>query len=96
MKTKSITISSTEEKALLDSILDIDDWIAKAISGKIFSCTGRMKETWNPILFADESVDSIPANDADWMTMVTSRDDYKTAQEKFDADFAAAVEAESE
>jgi len=93
MNTKSITISSTEEKALLDSILDIDDWIAKAISGKIWSCTGRLKENWNPILFADESVDSIPANDADYITLVTSRDDYKSAQEKIDADF---VESASE
>ena len=82
MDIKKRTLTSTEETVLLDSLLDIQDWVDKAIDGKIDNCKQRMINEWQPKLTADPSVESIPANDDKLIAVIVARDDYKTAKER--------------
>jgi len=71
------TLSSTEEAVLKNDLLDVQDWVDKAIDGKINNCKKRMINEWLPKLYADDSVDSIPASEDEIVAMVVARDDYK-------------------
>jgi len=82
MATYTVTITDADETALNNDLLDIDTWIQDAVTGKINNCKKRMVNQWQPILFADESVESIPANDDDFIALVVARDDYKTRAER--------------
>jgi len=82
MATYTVTITDADETALNNDLLDIDTWIQDAVTGKINNCKKRMVNQWQPILFADESVESIPANDDDFIALVVARDDYKTRVER--------------
>ena len=75
-----ITIDDTDEKILKDNLVDIDLWFQNAAVGKINNCWKRMQNTWTTALINDESfTDPIPSNKADFVTLVTSRSDYKDA-----------------
>ena len=82
MATYTVTISADDETALDNDLLDKDAWIQAAVTGKINSCKKRMINEWRPILFADDSVATIPANDDDFIALVVARDDYKTRVER--------------
>jgi len=82
MATYTVTISTADETALNNDLLDIDTWIQDAVTGKINNCKKRMINTWRPIIFADDSVATIPANDDDFIALVVARDDYKTRAER--------------
>ena len=75
-------ISDTDKKCLKNDLLDIEDWILKAIEGKINKCKKRLVREWYPKLMADPEVDSIPANEEDLVELVTSRPDYKNRVER--------------
>tara|TARA_R100001530_G_C4214089_1_gene128233 strand:+ start:288 stop:545 length:258 start_codon:yes stop_codon:yes gene_type:complete len=77
MDIKKRTLSSTEEAVLKNDLLDVQDWVDKAIDGKINNCKKRMINEWLPKLYADDSVDSIPASEDEIVAMVVARDDYK-------------------
>jgi len=81
--TVTITIDDTDEKVLKNDLLDINDWCQSAINGKKNNCWKRMQSEWTTKLMEDESfTDSIPSNKADFVTLVTARDDYKTRTER--------------
>jgi hypothetical protein len=82
MATYTVTITDADETALNNDLLDIDTWIQDAVTGKINNCKKRMIEQWRPIVFADDSVATIPANDDDFIALVIARDDYKTRAER--------------
>ena len=82
MATYTVTITDADETALDDVLLDKNAWIQAAVTGKINNCKKRMIEQWRPILFADDSVTSVPANDDDFIALVVARDDYKTRAER--------------
>ena len=82
MATYTVTISAADETALDNDLLDKDAWIQAAVVGKINNCKKRMINEWRPILFADDSVASVPANDDDFIALVVARDDYKTRAER--------------
>ena len=82
MATYTVTITDADETALNNDLLDIDTWIQGAVTGKINNCKKRMINTWRPIIFADDSVASIPANDDDFIALIVARDDYKTRAER--------------
>ena len=82
MATYTVTISAADETALDNDLTDKDAWIQEAVTGKIANCKKRMINTWRPIIFADDSVASIPANDDDFIALVVARDDYKTRAER--------------
>ena len=44
---------------------------------KVNNCKKRMIAEWLPKLYADDSVDSIPASEDEIVAMIVARDDYK-------------------
>ena len=71
------TLTTTEESVLKNDLLDVQDWVTKAIDGKASKCKKRMIAEWLPKLYADDSVDSIPASEDDIVALIVARDDYK-------------------
>ena len=74
----TIKVDDTNQLVLKNDLLDIDAWVQDAMTGKINNCWKRMQREWTDKLMNDESfTDSIPSNKADFVTLVTSRSDYK-------------------
>ena len=82
MATYTVIITAADETALDNDLIDKDAWIQAAVTGKIANAKKRMINTWRPIIFADESVATVPANDDDFIALVVARDDYKTRAER--------------
>ena len=61
MDIKKRTLTATEESVLKNDLLDVEVWVNGAIDGKVANCKKRMIAEWLPKLYADDSVDSIPA-----------------------------------
>ena len=77
MDIKKRTLNATEEAVLKNDLLDVQDWVDKAIDGKVNNCKKRMLAEWLPKLYADESVTQIPASEDEIVAMIVARDDYK-------------------
>lgn len=76
--TITIEVDDTDQLVLKNDLLDIDAWAQAAMTGKINNCWKRMQSQWTTKLMNDESfTDSIPSNKADFVTLVTSREDYQ-------------------
>ena len=82
MATYTVTISTADEIALDNDLADKDVWIQEAVVGKIVNAKKRMINEWRPIIFADASVTSIPANDDDFIALIVARADYQTRTER--------------
>ena len=81
--TLTVTATDTEQKILLNDLLDIDDWVQAAFVGKKANCWKRMQQEWTTKLMNDETfTDPIPSNQDDFVALVTARDDYKTRTER--------------
>ena len=81
--TLTVTATDTEQAILLNDLLDIDDWVQAAVAGKKANCWKRMQQEWTTKLMNDSSfTDAIPSNQADFVALVTARDDYKTRAER--------------
>ena len=84
--TLTIEIDDTNQTVLKNDLLDIDAWVQDAVTGKINNCWKRMQREWTDKLMNDESfTDSIPSNKADFVTLVTSRSDYKDRKARDEA-----------
>ena len=57
------TLSTTEESVMKNDLMDVQEWVTAAIDGKVANCKKRMIAEWTPKLMADDSVDSIPADE---------------------------------
>jgi len=81
--TLTVTCTDTEQAILLNDILSIDDWLQAAMLGKKNNCWKRMQQEWTTRLMNDDSfTDSIPSNQAAFVTLVTGRSDYKTRTQR--------------
>jgi len=81
--TLTVEVTDTEQAALLNDLLSIDDWLQGAMDGKKANCWKRMQQDWTTRLMNDASfTDSIPSNQTDFITLVTARADYKTRTER--------------
>ena len=81
--TITVTVDDTDQAVLLNDILNIDTWVQDAVTGKINNSWKRMQSEWTTNLMNDDSfTDSIPSNKADFVTLVTARDDYQTRAER--------------
>ena len=85
--TLTIEIDDTDQLVLKNDLSDIDAWVQDAMTGKINNCWKRMQTEWTDKLMNDESfTDSIPSNKADFVTLVTSRSDYKDRKARDEAE----------
>ena len=81
--TLTVDVTDTEQAILLNDLLSIDDWLQAAMNGKKNNCWKRMQTEWTTKLMNDDSfTDSIPSNQADFVTLVTGRSDYKTRTQR--------------
>jgi len=88
--TLTVEVTDTEQAILLNDLLNINDWLQGAMDGKKANCWKRMQSEWTTKLMNDDSfTDSIPSNQADFVALVTARDDYQTRTER---DAANAIE----
>ena len=76
------SIDNTDEKLLLNDLLDIQDWVDGALDGKINNCWKRFQTEWTTKLLDDETVTAISASKADFVEQVTNRTDYKTRTQR--------------
>ena len=83
----SYTISNTDEKILLNDILDIQEWVDGAIAGKINNCWNRLEQEWTPKLMDDPNIESIPANKDLYVEMITSHSDYQNRSQRPKGEF---------
>jgi len=75
--TITVQVSTTDEKILLNDLLDIDDWVQQAVVGKINNCKKRMAIEATAVLKADSDVETMPATDDGLIAALLARDDYK-------------------
>jgi len=81
--TLTVTCTDTEQAILLNDLLNINDWLQAAMAGKKNNAWKRMQQEWTTKLMNDSDfTDSIPSNQADFVTLVTGRSDYKTRTER--------------
>ena len=82
-----ITVNDTMQAIMNNDLLDIKTWIEDAVTVKQNNCWKRMQTEWTTKLMNDDSfTDPIPSNQADFVTLVTGRDDYKTRKERDEAE----------
>jgi len=74
----TVTIDDTDQKCMKNDLLDLDDWVQKAVDGKKSNCWKRFQREWTMKLMNDDSfTDSIPSNKEAFVNLVTARADYK-------------------
>ena len=85
--TVTITLNDTQQAIMNNDLVDIKTWIEDAVAGKQNNCWKRMQTEWTTKLMNDDSfTDPIPSNQADFVTLVTGRSDYKTRAERDEAE----------
>ena len=89
---KEIALTDLEQKILSNDLYNdtdnagLDEWIQKAVDGKISNSWKRMQREWTTKLMEDDSfTDAIPSNQADFVALVTARADYKNRKARDDA-----------
>ena len=89
---KEVTLTDLQQKILSNDLYNdtdnagLDDWIQKAVDGKINNCWKRMRQEWTTKLMEDDSfTDSIPSNQEDFVALVTARSDNKNRKARDDA-----------
>ena len=75
-----MTISQEDIKCLENDLLGIEDWIAKAIEGKINNCKKRMINQWIPRLRSKG--EEIPSEDSALVDKITKHKDYKNRKKR--------------
>ena len=81
--TLTVDVTDTEQAILLNDMLSIDDWLQNAMAGKKNNCWKRMQNEWVTKLMNDSDfTDSIPSNQADFVTLITGRSDYQTRTQR--------------
>ena len=90
--TKTVSLTDLQQKILKNDLYSdtdnagLDLWIQNAVDGKLNSCWKRFQQEWTTKLMNDNSFsDSIPSNKADFVTLVTSRSDYKDRKARDEA-----------
>ena len=83
--TITVTINDDDQKIMKNDVVDLDQWVQLAVTGKINACWIRMHATWSSQLLNDESfTDPVPSNKTDFLNLVLSRPEYEDAKTRDD------------
>ena len=89
--TKTVSLTDLQQTILSNDLYNdtdnagLDLWIQNAMDGKVSNCWKRMQREWTTKLMNDDSfTDAIPSNQADFVALVTARDDYKNRKARDD------------
>ena len=78
----TLSISDEDQKILEDNLIDPETWIKTMVSEKTANCYSRLQQKWTVKLMEDTSfTDPIPSTKTEFINLVTSRSDYKTAKQ---------------
>ena len=81
--TITVNVDDTDQAVMLNDLLDINQWVQDAVTGKKDNCWKRMQQDWTTRLMDDDSfTDPIPSNKAEFVALVTARSDYKTRSQR--------------
>ena len=87
--TKTVSLTDLQQNILKNDLYSdtdnagLDEWVQAAVDGKIANAWKRMQSEWTTKLMNDDSfTDPIPSNQADFVTLVTAREDYQTRTER--------------
>ena len=81
--TIKVEVDDNQQAILNNDLLDINEWVQSAITGKINNCWKRMQREWTDKLMNDSSfTDPIPSNQAEFVKLITARSDYKTRKQR--------------
>ena len=81
--TLTIEVDDTQQTILKNDLLDINEWVQGAMTGKINNAWKRMQSEWTTKLMNDSSfTDSIPSDQADFVKLVVARSDYKNRADR--------------
>ena len=90
--TKAVVMTDLQQQILSNDLYNdtdnagLDDWIQKAVDGKISNCWKRFQSEWTTKLMNDDSfTDAIPSNQADFVALVVARADYKNRKARDDS-----------
>ena len=90
--TKTVVMTDLQQQILSNDLYNdtdnagLDDWIQKAVDGKISNCWKRFQTEWTTKLMNDDSfTDAIPSNQADFVALVLARADYKNRKARDDS-----------
>jgi hypothetical protein len=82
-----IVLTANENSSLLHMVDNAETWITDTIAEKALMRRDALINEWRPILYADDSVTELPADDDDLATLILARSDYRTrAQQDSAAD----------
>ena len=81
--TIKVEVDDNQQAILNNDLLDINQWVQDAMTGKINNCWKRMQREWTDKLMNDSSfTDPIPSNQAEFVKLITARSDYKTRKQR--------------
>ena len=76
--TITVSISDTDEKIMKNDLLDLDQWVQDAVTGKKSNCWKRFQHEWTNKLMNDETfTDPIESDKEKFVNQVLARPDYK-------------------
>ena len=91
--TITVTIDDTDQKCMKNDLLDLNQWVQDAVTGKKNNCWKRFQREWTTKLMDDETfTDPLPSVKEDFVNLVLARDDYKDRATR-DAEAEAARDA---
>ena len=89
---KTVSLTDLQQTILSNDLYNdtdnagLDLWIKNAVDGKLNNSWKRFQREWTTKLMDDDSfTDTIPSNQADFVALVTARDDYKNRKARDDA-----------
>jgi hypothetical protein len=87
--TKNIVLTDLQQQILSNDLYNhtdnagIDVWIQGAVDGQINRSWKIFQEHWSGVLLDDDSyTDGIPSAQADFVTLILARADYKNAKDR--------------
>ena len=81
--TITVTINDTDQKCMKNDLLDLDQWVQDAVTGKSNNCWKRFQQEWTTKLMNDETfTDPLPSVKEDFVNLVTSRPDYQNRSQR--------------
>tara|TARA_Y100000004_G_scaffold183217_1_gene230785 strand:+ start:714 stop:992 length:279 start_codon:yes stop_codon:yes gene_type:complete len=84
--TLKIEVDDTQQAILNNDLLDINQWVQDAMTGKINNAWKRFQTEWTTKLMNDSSfTDPIPSNQADFVKLILARSDYKNRKARDEA-----------
>ena len=76
--TITVSISDTDEKVMKNDLLDLNQWVQDAVTGKINNCWKRFQQEWTTKLMNDANfTDPIESNKDKFVAQVLAHADYK-------------------